>query len=90
MATAVTPEKLKTMLTDLGKATMRGIRKCPKCGVMNGTRGINCKNKACDMVFKEREKKKGHSSDAVKIMTGSNMQVSSALFSSFLEQYWIG
>ncbi|XP_074473988.1 uncharacterized protein C2orf42 homolog isoform X2 [Sebastes fasciatus] len=34
-------------LSDLGRATLRGIRKCPQCGVYNGTRGLSCKNKAC-------------------------------------------
>ena len=33
------------------------IRKCPKCGTYNGTRGLSCKNKQCDMVFKEAEQK---------------------------------
>ena len=41
-------------LGGLGKPTMRGIRKCPKCGTYNGTRGLSCKNKQCDMVFKVR------------------------------------
>ena len=70
-----TPDKMKTLFEDLGKPTLRGVRKCPKCGTYNGTRGISCKNKACDVVFKEREKKKGHSADAVKIITGSTVQV---------------
>ncbi|XP_068609191.1 uncharacterized protein C2orf42 homolog [Brachionichthys hirsutus] len=34
-------------LSDLGRATLRGIRRCPQCGVYNGTRGLRCKNKAC-------------------------------------------
>uniref|UniRef100_H3D7H3 Chromosome 2 open reading frame 42 n=1 Tax=Tetraodon nigroviridis TaxID=99883 RepID=H3D7H3_TETNG len=34
-------------LSDLGRATLRGIRKCPQCGIYNGTRGLSCKNKAC-------------------------------------------
>lgn len=75
MATSMTPEKLKSLFEDLGKPTMRGVRKCPKCGTYNGTRGISCKNKACDAVFKEREKKKGHSAESVKIITGSTVQV---------------
>ncbi|KAK3595314.1 hypothetical protein CHS0354_004467 [Potamilus streckersoni] len=70
-----TPEKLKALFEDLGKPTLRGVRKCPKCGTYNGTRGISCKNKACDVIFKEKEKKKGHSADAVKIITGSAVQV---------------
>ncbi|KAL3863632.1 hypothetical protein ACJMK2_005382 [Sinanodonta woodiana] len=70
-----TPDKLKALFEDLGKPTLRGVRKCPKCGTYNGTRGISCKNKACDVIFKEKEKKKGHSADAVKIITGSTVQV---------------
>ncbi|XP_029299883.1 uncharacterized protein C2orf42 homolog isoform X2 [Cottoperca gobio] len=41
--TSATP----AFLSNLGKATLRGIRKCPQCGVYNGTRGLSCKNKAC-------------------------------------------
>nr|KAG5705163.1 hypothetical protein BaRGS_030880 [Batillaria attramentaria] len=37
--------------------------------------GISCKNKACDVIFKEKESKRGHSADAVKIVTGSTVQV---------------
>ncbi|KAM9794260.1 uncharacterized protein C2orf42 homolog isoform X1 [Syngnathus typhle] len=40
---AVTP----AFLSNLGRATLRGIRKCPRCGVYNGTRGLSCKNKLC-------------------------------------------
>ncbi|XP_013409548.1 uncharacterized protein C2orf42 homolog [Lingula anatina] len=70
------PEKVKALFGDLGKPTMRGIRKCPKCGTFNGTRGISCKNKSCDVIFRDVQKKKGkHSVDAVKIITGSNVQV---------------
>lgn len=42
-ATSSTP----AFLSNLGRATLRGIRKCPQCGVYNGTRGLSCKNKAC-------------------------------------------
>ncbi|CAB0038595.1 unnamed protein product [Trichogramma brassicae] len=48
-----TEERARTLLADLGKATLRGIRKCPKCGVYNGSRGSSCKNKSCLAVFKE-------------------------------------
>ena len=72
---SLTPERMKALLGDLGKPTMRGVRRCPKCGTLNGTRGISCKNKECDVVFKEKDKKKGHSADAVKIITGSTVQV---------------
>ncbi|KAM3874169.1 uncharacterized protein C2orf42 homolog [Diretmus argenteus] len=40
-------------LSNLGKATLRGIRKCPQCGVYNGTRGLSCKNKACGIVLRD-------------------------------------
>ncbi|KAM6984936.1 uncharacterized protein C2orf42 homolog [Aplochiton taeniatus] len=40
-------------LSNLGKATLRGIRKCPQCGIYNGTRGLSCKNKACGIVFRD-------------------------------------
>ncbi|XP_023816757.1 uncharacterized protein C2orf42 homolog isoform X2 [Oryzias latipes] len=39
-------------LSNLGKATLRGIRRCPQCGVFNGTRGISCKNKACGVALR--------------------------------------
>jgi len=47
------PSRLKSMLVDLGKPTLRGIRQCPKCKTVNGTRSSSCKNKQCDAVFKE-------------------------------------
>ena len=68
-------DKRKHPFGDLGKPTMRGVRKCPKCGTFNGTRGISCKNKDCDVVFKERERKKGHSAESVKIITESTSQL---------------
>lgn len=62
-------------LSNLGKATLRGIRKCPQCGVYNGTRGLSCKNKACGTVFRDvdhgtgRLKKGG--SEVVQVVTDS-------------------
>jgi len=71
--------KVKTqpgVLGDLGKPTMRGIRKCPKCGTYNGTRGLSCKNKSCDMVFKEAEgKNKKTGCDAVRLYTGTTTSI---------------
>lgn len=57
-------------LGDLGKPTLRGVRKCSKCGTLNGTRGIRCKNQGCDQVFKSGEKKKPVGPEAVKLITG--------------------
>ncbi|PWA26531.1 hypothetical protein CCH79_00001159, partial [Gambusia affinis] len=48
-STATTP----TFLSNLGRATLRGIRKCPQCGVYNGTRGLSCKNKACGVTLRD-------------------------------------
>ena len=31
-------------------------KECPKCGTINGTRGLSCKNRNCDMIFKEGSK----------------------------------
>lgn len=42
-----TPSTTPAFLSNLGRATLRGIRKCPQCGIYNGTRGLSCKNKAC-------------------------------------------
>ena len=44
---------VESILSDLGRPTRRGIRKCPRCGMVNGTRGLSCKNRLCDMVFKD-------------------------------------
>lgn len=68
-------QRLKSLFEDLGKPTLRGVRKCPKCGTYNGTRGISCKNKTCDAIFKEMpERRKMVCVDAVKIVTGSSAQ----------------
>uniref|UniRef100_A0A673KV02 Chromosome 2 open reading frame 42 n=1 Tax=Sinocyclocheilus rhinocerous TaxID=307959 RepID=A0A673KV02_9TELE len=45
--------KTPAFLSNLGKSTLRGIRKCPQCGVYNGTRGLSCKNKACGTIFRD-------------------------------------
>ncbi|KAJ1525258.1 hypothetical protein ONE63_010082 [Megalurothrips usitatus] len=68
-------EEIKELLSDLGRATLRGVRKCPKCGTFNGTRGLSCKNKACDVVFKEAGEKRKFSTDACRLYTGSNTQI---------------
>jgi hypothetical protein len=68
-------DKLKALLSDLGRATLRGVRKCPKCGTYNGTRGLICKNRACDVVFKEGGEKRKISTEACKLITGTTTQV---------------
>ncbi|XP_069070312.1 uncharacterized protein C2orf42 homolog [Pleurodeles waltl] len=66
--------KAAAFLSDLGKATLRGIRKCPQCGTFNGTRGLSCKNKSCGAVFRCGVQK-APNMDAVRVITGSEMQV---------------
>ncbi|XP_029459852.1 uncharacterized protein C2orf42 homolog isoform X2 [Rhinatrema bivittatum] len=61
-------------LSDLGKPTLRGIRKCPRCGTYNGTRGLSCKNKSCGNIFRCGARKQP-GVDAVKIITGSSQQI---------------
>ncbi|KAK7870501.1 hypothetical protein R5R35_002907 [Gryllus longicercus] len=68
-------DRLKALLSDLGRATLRGVRKCPKCGTYNGTRGLSCKNKACDVVFKEAGERRKLSTEACKLLTGNTTQV---------------
>lgn len=74
MEPAPSRTKVPSFLSDLGKATLRGIRKCPRCGTYNGTRGLSCKNKTCGTVFR-RGTRKPPSADAVRIVTGSAAQV---------------
>lgn len=74
-------EKLKVLLADLGKPTLRGVKKCPKCGTYNGTRGLSCKNKACDVVFKEAGEKRKQSTEVCKLITGNSTQVGWKKFS---------
>lgn len=70
-------DKSKNLFDDLGKATLRGVRKCPKCGTFNGTRGLSCKNKECRLVFKMgKEKKKTEPEiEAVKIVCPIPLQI---------------
>lgn len=70
-STATTP----AFLSNLGRATLRGIRKCPQCGVYNGTRGLSCKNKACGVTLRDasagcKSGKKG-AVEVVRVITDS-------------------
>jgi len=60
-------DHFKELLKDLGKPTQRGIKKCPKCATINGTRGSACKNKSCDVVFRGTGSRKKESTNACKI-----------------------
>ena len=71
-------DKKEPFLNNLGRATLRGLRKCKKCGTLNGTRGFSCKNKACDVVFKSassKHKQKQSAMEPVKLITGDTSQV---------------
>ncbi|BES96183.1 Chromosome 2 open reading frame 42 [Nesidiocoris tenuis] len=65
----------KFMLSGLGKSTLRGIKRCPKCLTSNGTRSFSCKNKNCDVVFKEVGEKKKDSIDVCRLDTGTSTRV---------------
>lgn len=66
----------KPAFVNLGKATMRGIRKCPNCGTLTGTRGFSCKNKNCRFVFRVREGKTSPPEiAAAKILCNSELQI---------------
>ncbi|KAM8872115.1 uncharacterized protein C2orf42 homolog isoform 1-T2 [Synchiropus picturatus] len=62
-------------LSNLGRATLRGIRKCPQCGVYNGTRGLSCKNKACGISLRTASEggrsRKAGAVEVVKVITDS-------------------
>lgn len=74
MEPSTTKPKVPDFLSNLGKPTLRGVRKCPHCGTYNGTRGLSCKNKSCGTVFRCRDVKQP-TKDAVKLLTGSDMQI---------------
>ncbi|XP_078126823.1 uncharacterized protein C2orf42 homolog [Sander vitreus] len=69
-----------TFLSNLGRATLRGIRKCPQCGVYNGTRGLSCKNKACGISLRNASAAAGRNSkkcavEVVKVIIDSEERV---------------
>uniref|UniRef100_A0AAQ4NT78 Putative treble-clef zinc-finger domain-containing protein n=1 Tax=Gasterosteus aculeatus aculeatus TaxID=481459 RepID=A0AAQ4NT78_GASAC len=71
-----TPSAAPAFLSNLGRATLRGIRKCPQCGVYNGTRGLSCKNKACGISLRNASSAAGRSGkkcavDAVRVIVDS-------------------
>ncbi|MED6253810.1 hypothetical protein ATANTOWER_003313 [Ataeniobius toweri] len=70
-SSATTP----AFLSNLGRATLRGIRKCPQCGVYNGTRGLSCKNITCGVTLRDasagcKSSKKG-AVEVVRVITDS-------------------
>ncbi|KAG8440882.1 hypothetical protein GDO86_006570 [Hymenochirus boettgeri] len=74
METSSAKPKVPDFLSNLGKATLRGIRKCPRCGTYNGTRGLSCKNKTCGTVFRFGSRKQPCKA-AVRLQTGSDVQI---------------
>lgn len=68
--TTMSDDKIKSFLSDLGRATLRGVRRCPKCGTYNGTRGLCCKK--CNCLFKEKRK---FSTEVCKLVTGNSTQI---------------
>lgn len=68
-------EFTKKALAGLGKSTKRGIKKCYRCGVYNGTRSTMCKNKDCGIFLKDSAEKSKVDLDAVKLVTRTEKQV---------------
>ncbi|XP_032808463.2 uncharacterized protein C2orf42 homolog [Petromyzon marinus] len=66
-------------LSDLGRPTLRGVKRCPKCGTFNGTRGLGCKNKTCGAVFRDGSRRQA--ADAVRVMAAAAAAVDGPLFS---------
>ncbi|XP_054714511.1 uncharacterized protein C2orf42 homolog isoform X2 [Uloborus diversus] len=79
-------ERSKLLFEDLGRPTLRGVRKCPKCGTFNGTRGVSCKNKDCRLIFKAKKENSRTEPDAVKINSGRNLQIYSVKISDGIEE----
>ena len=50
---------------DLGKPTKRGIKRCPSCNTINGTRGARCKNKKCNIILRDNS--------SIKLMSATNL-----------------
>ena len=72
-------QRLKDLLSNLGRRTLRGVKACPKCGTYNGTRGFSCKNKSCDVVFKAADDRKKKTTEACRISTDNqNAHVTSS------------
>lgn len=53
---------------------MRGIKRCPKCGTMNGCKGNVCKNKECNALLKDSISPK-KLSETCKLDTGTFTKV---------------
>ncbi|CAG9865420.1 unnamed protein product [Phyllotreta striolata] len=66
---------LEKITSNLGKSTKRGIKKCTKCGVYNGTRSAICKNKRCGRILKCFEEKSKTDSEAVQLISNTKKQV---------------
>lgn len=66
--TRKTASTTPAFLSNLGRATLRGIRKCPQCGIYNGTRGLSCKNKACGISLRNAATAARSSKSAVEVV----------------------
>lgn len=64
--------KIKALLSDLGRSTKRGVKKCPSCGTYNGTRTVVCK--ACYLMLKPNNKKCSPS-EVCRLLTSSSSWV---------------
>lgn len=68
--------KIKALLSDLGRSTKRGVKKCPSCGTYNGTRTVVCKT--CYLLLKPNNKRVSPS-EVCRLLTPCSSRVYSTL-----------
>jgi len=64
--------KIKALLSDLGRSTKRGVKRCPSCGTYNGTRTVVCKS--CGLLLKPNNKRVSPS-EVNRLLTSSSSRV---------------
>uniref|UniRef100_A0A2S2PZ00 Putative treble-clef zinc-finger domain-containing protein n=1 Tax=Sipha flava TaxID=143950 RepID=A0A2S2PZ00_9HEMI len=74
--------KIKALLSDLGRSTKRGVKKCPSCGTYNGTRTVVCKN--CDLLLKPNNKRVSPS-EVCSLLTSSSSRIFSYIMSENID-----
>lgn len=74
--------KIKALLSDLGRSTKRGVKKCPSCGTYNGTRTVMCKT--CYLTLKPNNKRVSPS-EVCRLLTPSSSRIFSYISSENID-----
>ncbi|VVC32240.1 Hypothetical protein CINCED_3A005954 [Cinara cedri] len=74
--------KIKALLSDLGRSTKRGVKKCPSCGTYNGTRTVVCKT--CYILLKPNNNKVSPS-EVCQLLTSSSSRIFSYISSENID-----